>query len=199
MIKDPGNPDRAVISHYELMFGLLSYYPYCYYRDPKMGDYPRHFPGEGIGYLLEYRVAYERALKEIAAMAKEAAALFEEAAQTPGCDQNMARRMAYECRNYQVLTEDWQTLLEIYDLTQKGDYSPIASLARERQNARLSLMALCEKTKEAFVVRSATMRNHCVFMQFFADIAVYLETTNTPRLNLLDITPIMSPESWMLR
>ena len=199
MIKDPENPDRAVISHYELMFGLLSYYPYCYYRDPKMGDYPRHFPGEGIGYLLEYRVAYERALKEIAAMAKEAAALFEEAAQTPGCDQDMARRMAYECRNYQVLTEDWQTLLEMYDLTQKGDYAPIASLARERQNARIALMELCEQTKEAFVVRAATMRNHSVFMQFFADIAIYLETADAPQLNLLDITSIMSQESWMLR
>ena len=197
--KDPENPDRAVISHYELMFGLLSYYPYCYYRDPKMGDYPRHFPGEGIGYLLEYRVAYERALKEIAAMAKEAAAIFEEAALTPGCDHHMARRMAYECRNYQVLTEDWQALLEIYDLTQKGEWKDIAAMARERQNARLSLMMLCEQAKEDFVLRSATMRNHSVFMQFFADIAAYLETTNAPRLDLLDITPIMSKESWMLR
>ena len=43
------------------------------------------------------------------------------------------------------------------------------------------------------------MRNHSVFMQFFSDIGSYLENTDVPQLDLLDITPIMSRESWMLR
>ena len=111
----------------------------------------------------------------------------------------MARRMAYECRNYQVLTEDWIALLEIYDLTQSGDQKTIAPIARDRQNARLSLMTLCEQVKEEWVCKAATMRNHSVFMQIFADIAAYIETADAPQLDLMDITDIMSKENFMIR
>ena len=129
----------------------------------------------------------------------EAAVIFEQAAKTPGCDSAMARRMAYECRNYQVLVEDWLAFLEIYDLTQNGDQKAIASIARERQNARLSLMTLCEQVKEQWVCKAATMRNHSVFMQSFADIANYIENTDQPQLDLMDIRAIMSKENFMIR
>ena len=36
-------------------------------------------------------------------------------------------------------------------------------------------------------------------MQVFADIVAYIESTDEPKLDLLDITPIMSPESYKLR
>ena len=164
-----------------------------------MGQYPQHFPGNALKKVLPWRADYERVLYSCGAMAKEAAAIFEEAACTAGCNSDMARRMAYECRNYQVLIEDWLALLEIYDLTQSGDQKTIAPIARERQNARLSLMTLCEQVKENWVCKAATMRNHSVFMQIFADIATYIESTDAPRLDLMDITDIMSKENFMIR
>ena len=198
-IKDEEHPVQSVVSNKNMMDNVLSYYFYCYYRNPNQGAYPRHFPGEALNTILPMRAAYERAIYSVSAMAKEAAAIFEEAALTPGCDSDMARRMAYECRNYQVLTEDWLAFLEIYDLTQKGEQKAIAPIARARQNARLSLMTLCEQVKEEWVCKAATMRNHSVFMQVFADIAGYIETTDEPQLDLFDIRPIMSKENWMIR
>ena len=198
-IKNEEHPVQSVVSNGNMMDHVLSYYFYCYYRNPNHGAYPRHFPGEGLKTILAQREAYERAIYSVAAMAQEAAAIFEEAAKTPGCDIPMARRMAYECRNYQVLTQDWLAFLEIYDLTQKGDQKAIAPIARARQNARLSLMTLCEQVKEDWVCKAATMRNHAVFMQIFADIAAYIEATDEPRLDLFDIRPIMSKENRMLR
>lgn len=198
-IKNEEHPVQSVVSNANMMDHVLSYYFYCYYRNPNHGAYPRHFPGEGLKTVLAQRSAYERAIYSVAAMAQEAAAIFEEAAKTPGCDSAMARRMAYECRNYQVLTQDWLAFLEIYDLTQSGDQKAIAAIARARQNARLSLMTLCEQVKEDWVCKAATMRNHSVFMQIFADIAAYIEATDEPKLDLFDIRPIMSKENWMLR
>jgi len=198
-VKNEEHPFQSVVSNKNMMDNVLSYYFYCYYRNPDHGAYPRHFPGEALKTVLAQRAAYERAIYSVASMAKEAAVIFEEAALTPGCDSAMARRMAYECRNYQVLVEDWLAFLEIYDLTQNGDQKAIASIARERQNARLSLMTLCEQVKEQWVCKAATMRNHSVFMQSFADIAAYIESTDAPQLDLFDITAIMSKENWMIR
>jgi len=198
-IKNEEHPVQSVINNANMMDHVLSYYFYCYYRNPNHGAYPRHFPGEGLQTILPMREAYERAIVSVAAMAKEAAAIFEEAANIPGCDKAMAQRMAYECRNYQTLTEDWLAFLEIYDLTKSGDQKAIAPIARERQNARLALMATCEQVKEKWVQQAATMRNQSVFMQIFADIATYIENAEEPALDLMDITPIMSKENWMLR
>ena len=176
----------------------LSYYLYCYFNSKR--EYPREFPGNALdGVVLPVRPDMERFLYTVAAMAKEAKAIFDKAAGTPGCDQAMARRMAYECHNYIVLMEDWEAFLEIYDLTQGGDQKKIAPIARDRQNARLALMAHCENTKEDWVCKAATMRNLSVFMQIFADIAAYIENTDEPQLDLLNIKPICSKENLMLR
>ena len=43
------------------------------------------------------------------------------------------------------------------------------------------------------------MRDLSVLMQVFKDIIDYLETTENPQLNLLDLTAIMSKESWNIR
>ena len=176
----------------------LSYYLYCYFNSKR--EYPREFPGNALdGVVLPVREDMERFMYTVDAMAKEAKAIFEEAAVTPGCDQAMARRMAYECHNYIVLMEDWEAFLEIYDLTQGGDQKKIAPIARARQQARLALMLHCEQTKENWVCKAATMRNLSVFMQIFADIAAYIESTNEPALDLLHIKPICSKENLMIR
>lgn len=200
VVQDKEHPDKTVMSNIGALAHTLSYYSYCYYRNPAtMGEYPQHFPGNALKKVLVWRADYERVLYSVAAMAKEAVAIFDKAAVTGGCDSTMARRMAYECRNYQVLVEDWIAILEIYDLTQSGDQKAIAAIARARQNARLALMTLCEQVKEDWVCKAATMRNHSVFMQIFADIAAYIEATDEPKLDLFDIRPIMSKENWMLR
>ena len=190
--KDPEKPLETILSPYEVMLKELPYYWYCYFNNAF--PYPRHFPGNPLSVVLRFRKDYERLLYSNAAMAKEAAAIFEQAARTAGCDQDMARRMAYECRNYQVLTEDWIAILKIYDLTQNGDQKKIAPIARARQTARLELMAMCEQVKEKFALEGATMRNQSIFMQTFADIADYIENSDRPALDLMDITAITSPE-----
>ena len=175
----------------------LSYYLYCYFN--KDQAYPREFPGNALNWILPNRMDVERFLFTVAAMAKEAKAIFDKASVTPGCDQAMARRMAYECHNYIVLMEDWESFLKIYDLTQGGDQKKIAPIARKRQQERLALMEHCEHTKEDWVCKAATMRNLSVFMQIFADIAAYIESTDAPALDLLNIKPICSKENLMLR
>jgi hypothetical protein len=197
-VRDEENPAGTILCNFTVLTHQLSYYQHCYYRHPKI-TFPRHFPGIVLDLILPFRADYERLLFSVASMAKEALAIFEEAAKNPGCDQTMARRMAYECKNYIVLVEDWMTILEIYDLTQGGDQKKIAPLARERQAARLELMELCEQVKEQWVLQAATMRNHSVFMQMFADIAAYIENTDAPALDLKDITAITSKELRMIR
>ena len=108
----------------------------------------------------------------------------------------MARRMAYECNNYVVLAQDWIAFFQMLDMT---DNEAIAKLARSRQAARLALMERCEQTKEEWVCKGATMRNHSIFMQTFADIAAYLENDPNAKLNLMDIRHLTSPELWRLR
>lgn len=196
--QDVENPDRTVLNFRSMLLETLSYYTYCYYRNPEQ-EYPRHFPGEALGKILPQRRPHERAMNHIAAMAKEAIAIFKEAAETSGCNHDAARRMVYECTNILTLVEDWMAFLKIYDLTQKGDQKRIAPIARTRLAARLALMALCEQTKERWACQGATMRNHSVFMQTFADIANYIENTDSPQLDLKNIKPLMSKENHMIR
>ena len=196
-VRDPENPLATIISTRQMVRGRLSYYTYCYYKPDEV--YPRHFPGRALETVLAFRHDHERSIYAVNSMAKEALAIFEKAAVTPGCDQAMARRMAYECQNYVTLMEDWLAFLKIYDLTQKGDQKKIAPIAKARKEARLALMTMCEDVKEVWVQRGAMMRNQSVFMQIFADIENYINSTDKPKLDLMDITPIMSKENWMLR
>ena len=196
-IRNPEDPLATVVSNFQLVRARLGYYTYCYYKED--APYPRHFPGEPLKILLAWRRDYERAIYSVNSMAKEAQAIFEEAAVIPGCDQQMAQRMAYECQNYVTLMEDWLAFLRIYDLTQSGDQKDIAPIAKARKEARLALMLRCEQVKEPWVQQGAMMRNQSVFMQIFADIEAYINRTEKPRLDLMDITPIMSRENWILR
>ena len=191
-------PDASIISPREMLVSVFSYYPFCYYRNPDR-EYPQHFPGQPLSMVLAHRRAYTRVMHYVCGMAKEAVSIFKQAAATPGCNQEAARRMVYECLNIQTLVEDWMAFLKIYDLTQGGDQKKIAPIAKARQSARLALMELCEQTKEDWACKGATMRNHSVFMQTFADIAAYIESTDAPQLDLLNIKPIMSKENHMIR
>lgn len=191
--KNPEDPTQKILCNYFTLH-KLSYYAHCYFNKDQI--YPRHFPGSAFDMYLPHRKVTEQILYSVASMGKEAMEIFEEAAKVPGCDQEMARRMAYECHNYVVLAQDWIALFQMLDMK---DQKKIAPLARQRQAARLELMERCEQTKESWVCKAATMRNHSIFMQTFADIATYIENTDEPQLDLMDIRAITSPELWRLR
>lgn len=187
----------ACVSNFNLLLYRLNYYSFSYVTET--GPYPRNFPGAALKPLLKQRRHYERAMYAIASMAKEAIAIFRSLAVDPGCDRAMADRMACECENYLCLAEDWLTLLKIYDLTVKGDQKRIAPMARSRQKAHLALMAHCEQVKEKFSLEALFMRNQSIMMQMFADIAAYIETTDDPRLDVMDVSGIMSRRFYDLR
>ena len=194
---DAENPKHAIISNSGMLVKILTYYSYCYYAQGK--PYPRHFPGEALEKILQHRVHYERALYAMVSMAKDAVEIFREASNTPGCNAEMAQRMEYECRNYLCLAQDWITLLQMYDMIRKGDYRRIGDMAKARYAARLETMAFLEKTKEKWAREGAAMRDLSVLLQVFKDIADYMDSAEEPKLDLLDLTPIMSKESYNVR
>ncbi|MBO5317218.1 MAG: family 20 glycosylhydrolase [Oscillospiraceae bacterium] len=191
--RTPEDPTQKILCSF-FTLRKLSYYSHCYFNKDQV--YPRHFPGSVFDMYLPHRKEVERIIYATASMGKEAMEIFEEAARTPGCNQEMARRMAYECHNYVVLAQDWIAFFQMLDMK---DNKAIAQLARKRQAARLALMEHCEQAKEAWVCKAATMRNHSIFMQTFADIATYLENDPNAKLNLMDIREITSPQLWRLR
>lgn len=192
-----GDPDRRIISHFEFLLYRLSYYNYTYVRAGL--PHPRNFPGEAVSYLLGMRQDAERELLSISAMSTQARAILLELAEDACCDRKQALRMAYECENYRNIADDFIALLQMHDLTQSGDYQTIAALARQRQKVRLDQMAFCERAKEKFIVKALTMRNLSVYMQFFCDIADYIESTPDPKLDMTDLMPILSRRSLHLR
>lgn len=194
---DTQDPDRRILSHFNLMVYRLGFYNHTYVATGK--PYPRNFPGEPLSLLLSMRPDAERELVSVASMSAQARAILLDLAQDGRCNGKQARRMAYECENYLNTAEDFLALLDMHDMTARGDYASIASLARKRQKARLDQMAFCEQAKEKFIVKALTMRNLSVYMQFFCDIADYIESTPDPKLDMTDIMPILSQRSLSLR
>ncbi len=166
-----------LVSNNKLMLGTLSYYFYSYVRAGK--PYPRIFPGEALSAINSDRINIERALNEIQSMSKQAKELFEDVVKDPRCNVKKAMRFAYEANNYLCLVEDYLALLKMIDHNESScpyKFDKIKSLACERKLARLSLMERLERTKEEFLMASH-MRNHSIFMQFFADLEGYLAAT----------------------
>lgn len=186
---------------YSFMFAL-SYYFYSYVSEG--AAYPRRFPGEAIANLLSNRNANEITLAEIEVSASEAAVLFDELAADTTADYILAARFAYEAKNYLCLIRDYKALLEMHDLASSlpdaDSVYRIRSLAAERKKARLGLMALFEQTKEHYLLASH-MRNHTIFMQYFADLEGYLTYTSpdSVKLDFRDNTHFASEAFMKLR
>jgi len=53
-----------------------------------------------------------------------------------------------------------------------------------------------EKVKERCIAEAGALRLHSIFMQFFADVAQYVEGKN---LNMEDLSGVLSERSWWLR
>ena len=187
----------APVHPVQLINWTLSYYFYSYVKAG--APYPRNFPGEGLEILLSRREDYERALRSTRAMALEASGIFRELQEDAACDRDAAKRMYYECQNYLALAEDWLALLEMHDLSLQGRDKEIAPIARARKEARLSLIALCEDTKEHYHCESLTCRNLTIFMEMFKGIEEYVERTAEPKVDLLDAGYMMTERFWWLR
>jgi hypothetical protein len=176
-----------VISKHDILLRTLSYYFYSYVR---IGNpYPRIFPGEALSVICSNRKYYLREINEIASMAKEALELLNEVAMDPKCNVRLAKRFGYEVNNYLCLSKDYIALCKMIDITNDKSISfgekieKIKFLASQRKLARLALMALLEDTKEEFLFASH-MRNHTIFMQFFADLEGYLVNTKPSDIKL---------------
>ena len=183
------NEDTATVSHYK-MLSMLDVYTNSYFNKAKR--YPRNYPGEALQYLLDGGVPFERALYAIAGMAAEAEGIFLQAEKAKDCDHAMAKRMAYECRNYRAQAEDWIALRRMYDLQKEKRWDEIAELAERRYNEWMQMLTRCEKTKETYVCEALTMRNQSIRMQMFRDMADYLKTAKNPRFDLMDISNFAS-------
>lgn len=190
-------PDAEHVSHWDLLSYCLT--PYEVRGKKKDKPYPRSFMDRQLELLLPIRHDIERSLYSISVMGREAKEIFEELARDSSCDYKLCMRQAYECHNYEVLAEDWLAIFEIYDLTRKGDQKIIAEIARERMQARLDLMARCERDKERCLVESMAMRQHSIFLHAFADIADYIESSDKPALDLMNVREKMSETSLWLR
>ena len=190
-------PDAEHVSMLDLLFYRLNHYIFAY---AKAGaPYPRVFLDEVLEWALTMRQDLERALYTGSAVAREARNTFLALAEKENCDRFQALRQAYEAENYQTLMEDWLAIFEMYDVLNAGDNATAADIARGRMQARLALMRRCEETKEAFVVRAMTMRQHSIFLQLYEDIALWCEKNPTEKLDLLSMRHVLSQRSWWLR
>ena len=190
-------PDAEHVSHWDLLSYCLT--PYEVRGRKKDKPYPRSFVDRQLEILLPIRNDIERSLYSISVMGREAKEIFEELAHDSDCNYEIAMCQAYECHNYEVLAEDWLAIFEIYDLTQKGDQKIIAEIARERMQARKDLIARGERDKERCVAKSMALRQHSIFMQGFADVADYIENTENPALDLMNVRDILGDTSLWLR
>lgn len=172
---------------YGLLLSDMSYYFYSYVAAGK--PYPRRFPGEAMDRLADNdRIAAE--IKQIAVLAKEAACIFDSLSNDADCNIKIAKRFKYETLNYSVLSEDYIALFEMDKLAKKFMETKccyikdkIQKIAKSRKEARLSLMALLEDTKEEFLMASH-MRNQSIFMQYFADLEAYLANNKCEDITL---------------
>ena len=191
--KEDGSP---VLSKYGILLSTLSYYFYSYVRAGK--PYPRIFPGEVLSIINSDRVNYLREINEIDSMSIEASSLLSEVSADPRCNTKLAKRFLYEVENYRCLAEDYLALFKMMDLADvstnacsdactdeycSSTIQKIKVLALERKLARLALMTCLEETKEEFLMASH-MRNHSIFMQFFADFEGYLANTKPEEVKL---------------
>lgn len=190
-------PDREGISNMDLMTYRLSSYNYSYVKAG--AAYPRAFLDEALSWVLTMRPEIERALYMISAQAREAKEIFTSLAKDPACDGDMAWRQLCECENYQVLAEDWLAILQMQDLCQAQQYDLVAQIARNRYDARLQLLAHWEQHKERSIAKAMGLRQQCIFLQMFEDIAVFARENHAENWDLMQIGQMLSQRSLWLR
>jgi len=202
--RKPGWEDLPASGRYNLLLNEMSYYPYSYVRSNQ--PYPRRFPGEAVcGVVRDQRKLNE--ITQMSALSKEASEIFASLANDPDGNIQMAKRFRYEATNYYTLCDDFLALAEMDRLAQDfmehkcpGIKDRIQAIAKARKDARLALMILFEQTKEPYL-KASHLRNHSIFMQYFADLESYLAHTpwEDTVLDFADNTHFASDAFWALR
>jgi len=195
---DQPEGNSSCLANYFMLRDRLSYYFYSYVEAGK--PYPRVFPGEALEKVCARREDHVRAMLSISGMAKEAKTIWEQIAADPACNQEQARRYAYEADNYMVLVDDYLAMLRMMELTEEGEYEAVKALAQERRDTRIALMRRHEQVKDSYQ-QPWNLRNHSIFMQFFEDLRVYIENTPADKLdlNFFDMRHLASERFMWLR
>ncbi len=195
---DQPEGDSSCLANYFMLRDRLSYYFYSYVEDNK--PYPRNFPGEAMQKICARRTDHIRAMLGISAMAQEAKAIWEAIAADPACNQDQAKRYAYEADNYKVLVDDYLAMLRMMELNEEQDYALIKKMALARRDTRVALMLRLQDTKEPYL-QSFQLRNHSIFMQFFQDLYDYLDKTpaDEVKLDFFDLRNFASERFYWLR
>ncbi len=180
--KDPHSDEN---SRYELFYFTLCFYEYTYFRPGK--EYPRNYPGEMLP-RLRTDPAFVEELEMLQGLANEAAKMFLQLSETPGCDKKLADRYRYEAEHFAVMCGDALALREMDRLAQSYNETgeserleEITDVARRQKEARLSHIADLENVKESYLIPSHS-RIQSASMQYFADIEKYI--TETPEEGL---------------
>jgi len=178
---DQPEGNSSCLANYFMLRDRLSYYFYSYVEDNK--PYPRVFPGEALQKVCARREDHIRAMYGISGMAKEAKAIWEAVAADPACNQDQAKRYAYEADNYMVLVDDYLAMLRMMELAEEGEYDEMKRMAEVRRDTRIALMSRLKDTKEYYMA-AHQLRNHSIFMQFFEDLRAYIEKTPAVEMKL---------------
>ena len=195
---DQPDGNSSCLANYFMLRDRLSYYFFSYVEDNK--PYPRIFPGEGLQKICARREDHVRAMLQISGMAREARAIWDAIAADPACNQAQAKTYAYEAHNYQVLVDDYLALLRMMELAEAGEYKTVRQMALAREQERVALMAHLQAVKDHYNV-AHQLRNHSIFMQFFADLAAYIEKTPAEemKLDFFDMRYLASERFFWLR
>ena len=195
---DQPEGNSSCLANYFMLRDRLSYYFYTYVEDNK--PYPRIFPGEALQKVCARREDHVRAMLQISGMAKEAKAIWDAIAADPACNRKQAETYAYEAHNYQVLVDDYLAMLRMMELAEAGEYETVRQMALARQQERVCLMSHLKAVKDHYNV-AHQLRNHSIFMQFFADLAAYIEKTPAEemKLDFFDMRYLASERFFWLR
>lgn len=200
----PGWEDLPASGRYHLLLGEMSYYPYSYVRRDM--PYPRMFPGEAVCSVARNDEKMNE-IKQMSALSREASEIFASLSKDADGNNRMAKRFQYEAANYYTLCDDFIALAEMDRLAKEFMKckraclkDKIQSAAKARKDARLALMILFEETKEEYL-KASHLRNHSIFMQYFADLESYLANTacEDTVLDFADNTHFASEAFWALR
>jgi len=186
---DTDDPNNTLINRNQLLTSPLCFYLYPYYKHGC--EYPRNYPGEMVPDLREHPEKVAE-MKIMIAEAEEAQTLWAKVAEACKDPERraLALRYKYDTGTYEMLCRDGVTLMEMDTLAQSYNEKPdpailkqIHDLAADQYRRRRAHLALLENTKEHYII-PVQGRVSSAPMQYFGDVAAYIENTPAESLKL---------------
>lgn len=202
---DSDDPKNTKLNR-QYLLTMLSFYSYPYYKHG--AEYPRNYPGEIVEDLREKPHKITE-LEEMLRTVQEALALWQRvAARCEGAESRaFAERYAYETGTYEMLCRDALTLMEMDTLAKRyaetsdpALLSDVRRLALAQYERRKAHLARLEEIKEHYLI-PIQARVASAPMQYFADLAAYIDRTPAAelRLDFADMRHACSEEFFNLR